>query len=417
MIVDGSILNGSPLNGSGLVQSQQNSISNITVEFENVFSGILLPTIYSTSVLYGGSGFYEGVYSDISTNNGKILVNQCKNTSIVNIEVIRFGYNYYTPFKQILYPTSKRYAIASAIVANGKISSISLIDGGSGYTVAPTVKIIGGGGKGAKITCTVSGGAVTAITLVHDGNFYTSNPVIIFDADVAVIEYSIGNIRKYPGYYDDSNSLVSDESFIQDGFYYQTYSYEIEVDELFNKYKNIVKQLLHPSGYNMFGAIAKFDIQIITSIANILSLQVDQFPIDQIFISDNDPQAFKKYFYKVLIDQIDSLSDSMFYSLLKLLEDSTSIEDDVFISRLLTFAHSVSVTDQLAKQVDKIFNDSTSSITDSINRQQNFKSVILFDSIIATNVSMSESYGTTGNIDYFAEDYLQDIDAFVSTIQ
>ena len=106
MIVDGSILNGSPLNGSGLVQSQQNSISNITVEFENVFSGILLPTIYSTSVLYGGSGFYEGVYSDISTNNGKILVNQCKNTSIVNIEVIRFGYNYYTPFKQILYPTS-----------------------------------------------------------------------------------------------------------------------------------------------------------------------------------------------------------------------------------------------------------------------------------------------------------------------
>ena len=414
MIVDGSIVNGSPLNGSsGLAVTSDFAESNIKVEYDSIFTGVLLPTIYSVKVLHGGRNFSEGLFADISTNNGKILVKQCNKTSIVSVEVIRFGYNYYSPFKQLLYPSSKNYAVAKTVVTNGKVTAVTLLNGGSGYTSPPTIQLIGGDGIGAKVTCTVSGGTIDTLTLVHQGNFYTSEPIILFDDDVAVLEYSISNIRKYPGYYDDSNSLVSDESFIQDGFYFQTYSYEIEVDELFEKYKNIVKQLLHPSGYNMFGAIAKYDEQYITSIAEILNLQIDQYPIDQIFISDSN----RKDFYKNILDLVSSVTDQMFYRLTKLFNDSIELDDSMDVKRLLSLLHSVSINDSpLQKHVSKTFSDSTSIILDTVQHQQNFKSVILFDSIIATSNSMSGSYGTTVNLDYFGEDYAENVEAITVSI-
>ena len=49
------------------------------------------------------------------------------------------------------------------------IKTITVTDGGTGYTSAPTVEFTGGGGKGgASATATVSGGTVTAITLTRD---------------------------------------------------------------------------------------------------------------------------------------------------------------------------------------------------------------------------------------------------------
>lgn len=48
------------------------------------------------------------------------------------------------------------------------IRNITITDGGSGYTSAPTVTFSGGNGSGAKAVATVSKGAVTRISLVRD---------------------------------------------------------------------------------------------------------------------------------------------------------------------------------------------------------------------------------------------------------
>lgn len=66
------------------------------------------------------------------------------------------------------------------------VKSITVTNGGSGYTETPTVTFSGGGGSGASATATVSGGVVTEITLNRDSsgvNFYkegtyTSPPTI-----------------------------------------------------------------------------------------------------------------------------------------------------------------------------------------------------------------------------------------------
>ncbi|NGM62241.1 RagB/SusD family nutrient uptake outer membrane protein [Sphingobacterium sp. SGG-5] len=98
------------------------------------------------------------------------------------------------------------------------IKSVTITNGGSGYTAAPTVTFEGGGGSGAKATVTVLGGQVTGVVFDRDavtgharGAGYTSAPTITFTgagtgatADVEIYkkeeaelnELEIGDFRK-----------------------------------------------------------------------------------------------------------------------------------------------------------------------------------------------------------------------------
>jgi hypothetical protein len=60
------------------------------------------------------------------------------------------------------------------------LSSITVTNGGSGYSTTnlPVITITGGGGSGATAQPTVSGGKITAITITNRGAFYTSSPTI-----------------------------------------------------------------------------------------------------------------------------------------------------------------------------------------------------------------------------------------------
>ncbi|MBI6940347.1 phage tail protein [Pseudomonas putida] len=68
--------------------------------------------------------------------------------------------------------------IAPTVGSSGALAAISLTDGGSGYTSAPTVAITGGGGTGAAATAIVSGGEVTGFNITNPGSGYTSAPTI-----------------------------------------------------------------------------------------------------------------------------------------------------------------------------------------------------------------------------------------------
>lgn len=58
------------------------------------------------------------------------------------------------------------------------VQSISIYEGGSGYTETPTVTITGGGGTGAKAEARLSNGVVTTITVTNKGSGYTSTPTV-----------------------------------------------------------------------------------------------------------------------------------------------------------------------------------------------------------------------------------------------
>ena len=64
------------------------------------------------------------------------------------------------------------------ISVQGKVTSVAVGAGGTLYVEAPTVAFSGGGGSSAAATATIAGGAVTAITLTNVGSDYTSAPTV-----------------------------------------------------------------------------------------------------------------------------------------------------------------------------------------------------------------------------------------------
>lgn len=71
------------------------------------------------------------------------------------------------------------YGLTPSWAVGQKVKTITVTNGGSGYTSAPAVVFTGGGGDSVA-TATISGGAVTAVTITGGSGGYTSAPAISF---------------------------------------------------------------------------------------------------------------------------------------------------------------------------------------------------------------------------------------------
>ena len=78
--------------------------------------------------------------------------------------------------------TPASQATATATIATGSVTSISITAGGTGYFINPLVTISGGGGVGATATADVENGVVTSITITNSGSGYLSAPTVTIAA-------------------------------------------------------------------------------------------------------------------------------------------------------------------------------------------------------------------------------------------
>ena len=63
-------------------------------------------------------------------------------------------------------------------VTSDKIQGVEIVNPGYGYTVAPGISFIGGGGVGAAATTEIADGVIGIITITNGGSGYTSSPVV-----------------------------------------------------------------------------------------------------------------------------------------------------------------------------------------------------------------------------------------------
>ena len=61
-----------------------------------------------------------------------------------------------------------------------KIQGIELINPGCGYTVAPSVVVVGGGGAGFAATTTLGNGTIKQVSIIDGGSGYSSQPTVTF---------------------------------------------------------------------------------------------------------------------------------------------------------------------------------------------------------------------------------------------
>lgn len=87
-------------------------------------------------------------------------------------------------------PTSEAIEAVNKVRRRGwcsGVKTVTITNGGTGYTTAPAVTFTGGGGSGIVATTTISGGKVTGVTFANDAVYgtsrgigYTSAPVLTF---------------------------------------------------------------------------------------------------------------------------------------------------------------------------------------------------------------------------------------------
>ena len=112
----------------------------------------------------------------------------------------------------------------SANSIQGKILSLQILQSGSGYTTAPTLNL----------------------TQIGDGTAQA-------EATIITGEFT------YPGRYLNDDGHISSYNFIQDRDYYQKFSYVVKVKQSLDKYRSVLKNLIHPAGMKLFGEYVTVD--------------------------------------------------------------------------------------------------------------------------------------------------------------
>ena len=69
---------------------------------------------------------------------------------------------------------------AAVAVIGSKVSGLQVIAGGTGYVTAPTVALVGGGGRDATARAFITNGVVTSLQVTNPGTGYTSAPTVVF---------------------------------------------------------------------------------------------------------------------------------------------------------------------------------------------------------------------------------------------
>jgi hypothetical protein len=85
---------------------------------------------------------------------------------------------------------------------------------------------------------------------------YTSGPVT-HTFDGASIQFIANSINRYSGYYENTDGFLSNNSRLQDSYFYQIFSYVIKSRVSRELYEDITTKILHPAGLIMFSEYEK----------------------------------------------------------------------------------------------------------------------------------------------------------------
>jgi hypothetical protein len=154
----------------------------------------------------------------------------------------------------------------------GQINASQIVAGGSGYAVGEQLLCVGGDGQDliANVAEVSATGAITKISITDGGFGYVSTPPTFIG--IAGASSGLGaNVKLFIGamvslfnFYDDSCFLSSSKK-LQDGYYYQDYSYVLKSALPSSVYKLLVDSLLHPSGTQQFNEYIADAAQAITA--------------------------------------------------------------------------------------------------------------------------------------------------------
>lgn len=415
------------------------------VQYGADFEGVILPTTASVEIITPGQKFSVGDLHYVKSASGEgslIKITRISpNGGVLNAQFIKFGLNYGSDFTTTIPPLSYTgqdlpIEITSSPSGSGTNYHISISDtidtiietglvnqfdyavdlgtywkSSTAYTSGSYVfygnklyQVIVSGTSGSTPPSHSSGSAsngtmtllyVRTYGAVWDGGycgallreFHIDNSVYLTTLEnLSQIKVNLGSVAKYPGYYSDNLGFLDDAIYIQDGNYYQAYSYVIKIDERLDSYKNAVKSMIHPAGMALFGEYElrnEFDIGV--TLESILKFsryayKEKLYATDQPYLttgksfSDTNTvaDAIIKLFNKAATDETITASDSTPLKLIgKLLDELTTVDDSSTLTTGKNFTESFITTELVSLVTTKTLTE-TPTATDSISLATSF---------------------------------------------
>ena len=304
---------------------------NATIEVGSTISdsgitGTVLSALNAGTISKAGSGFKVGQIFNVQNEFGTGASIKIKavdnNGGITAFSILSFGVGYESPF-------------FTSIASNVNVSSDDVdfditYDGPSEtYTVGFTDN--NGGFKDSGFIVQqeyfsedyVSGTyAGTVLTSWSDDRTYDQDDVIIEDDDTAIIYFTLGALCEYEGYFKTNKGFLSDSIYLQDNYFYQNFSYLINVDEKFENYSDALNLSVHPAGMIGFG---QYDISNTIDISADITDVYREIPLifsDTVAVSESAT-------LNISLDEQDSVSISEQPSINNntILSDATTLSD------------------------------------------------------------------------------------------
>lgn len=164
-------------------------------------------------------------------------------------------------------------ALSYSILEIGTISFLSQINPGTNYTTKVYIDVLEPAvaalnitdvfgrlkGHNATIDSRIVGGngIITAVEIINSGFGYLNNETVTLSTSTnqtVVDGVSIVDLKgKGEGRWLNRRSFPSDVMNIQDGLFYQDFSYQIVAEKMLSMYETLVRTLVHPSGIALYG--------------------------------------------------------------------------------------------------------------------------------------------------------------------
>jgi hypothetical protein len=222
---------------------------------DGLIRGQTLLSTTKVNIVNGGSGFEVGQIFRIDTISGRgsfikvVAVNSVG--AMTAAKLIGFGTGYTSNFNLAIFSRTLVSLANSSIQLSGTENSIP-------YTyIYPTKDISTSSDRGVAVQHDYTNYNTAYMAADYVGRvaavFENSDQVPQIGFDSAILQFSVGTVCYYPGYYDSNINLISDATFIQDSYYHQAFSYVTSVDQTLDSYSNLLKSVLHPAGTKHFG--------------------------------------------------------------------------------------------------------------------------------------------------------------------
>jgi hypothetical protein len=269
---------------ANLVASVTDPANNWISNSMNTFVYANTGPAYQIKVISAGSGYTSLPSISIVANN------RIKELGVLGrMEIVNGGLGYQIGDTITFTNIPGGYGVGAAanvtnVAANGRITSVKFVEvpghiiGGAGYSSSGIPKypmanvisananasganiavtaLLGDGGSFLSANSTI--GAIEKLTILSKGtNYSNGNTFLDFtgigdgtaQASVRIIE----GAYTYPGRYLNDDGFLSSYNFLQDRDYYQEFSYVIRSKTSIDKYRKVLRELVHPSGMKVFG--------------------------------------------------------------------------------------------------------------------------------------------------------------------